>query len=180
MDGGDIMLSVLIISIFASLQLFNIMAIGIKNIKDNWSLYKCNPIFIPFASVFGHDPGKTFTFCMQNMNMNFMTYLLDPLQYLLNNIADEGEYITKHFGGMLGLSTGIITAFRNILVDGWAALLNLYVIIHQIIIKTRDTFNKLIGVITSILYILGGLQYTATSVWAGPIGGFTRAVAGLV
>ena len=34
---------------------YNILAVGIKNIQDNWPEYRCNPSIMPFAGTFGHD-----------------------------------------------------------------------------------------------------------------------------
>ena len=66
MDGQYIFQSILILFIFALLQLTNLLGVGIKHIQNNWSLYRCNPLVIPFSGVFGHDPQETFTYCAQN------------------------------------------------------------------------------------------------------------------
>ena len=72
MKGSDIFLAVIIILIFLALYSFNIIAVGMKKIQSNWPQYRCNPTVMPFASHFGQDPMANFTYCIQNMQKNFM------------------------------------------------------------------------------------------------------------
>ena len=46
---SDYIQTILIFVIFALLFLFNILAVGIKKIKEEWPLYRCNPVVMPFA-----------------------------------------------------------------------------------------------------------------------------------
>ena len=48
MRSSDISLSILIILIFVGMYFYNILAVGIKNIQDNWPEYRCNPMVMPF------------------------------------------------------------------------------------------------------------------------------------
>lgn len=179
MDGADIGLTLFIIIIFVILQLTNILAIGVKNIKDNWPLYRCNPMLMPFAQTFGHDPMMNFTYCIQNMNLNFMPYLLDPLSWFINNFVKEGQVMGKQITGLLGLSTQVESGITNFIDNGFSIFVNLFIVFQEIIIKIRDTFSKMVGIVTTLLYVLGGLQVSVVSLWAGPIGGFTRSIARL-
>ena len=81
MKSSDISLSIIIILIFILLYVFNILVVGIKNIKNNWPKYRCNPVVMPFASLFGQDPAQNFTYCIQTMQTNYMGYLTQPIHY---------------------------------------------------------------------------------------------------
>lgn len=76
MKTSDITLSIFIILIFIVLYVFNVLSVGIQKIKDDWPQYRCNPIVMPFASVFGYDPMSNFSFCIQNMMSSYMGYLM--------------------------------------------------------------------------------------------------------
>ena len=67
MRSSDISLTITILLIFAGMYLYNILAVGIKNIQGNWPEYRCNPSVMPFAGMFGHEVGSNFTYCIQNM-----------------------------------------------------------------------------------------------------------------
>ena len=56
---------IFVISIFLRLQ----------EIRKNWPKYRCNPVYMPFAD----DVSKNFTHCVQNMQANYMGYLLQPI-----------------------------------------------------------------------------------------------------
>ena len=45
----------------------NIVSVGIKNIEDNWPTYRCNPVVMPFAGMFGQNAVTNFTYCIQTM-----------------------------------------------------------------------------------------------------------------
>ena len=72
MNTSDITYSIIIVVIFIFLYIFNILSVGIKRIEDDWPEYRCNPIIMPFASVFGYDPISNFSFCIQTMMSNYM------------------------------------------------------------------------------------------------------------
>lgn len=179
MKSSDIMLTIFIIFIFILLQLFNILAIGIKNIEDNWALYQCNPLILPFAGLFGHNGVQNFAYCIQNMNLNFMPYLTDPLNYMINNLTDSGNQFAGLFGNFAGMGTGINGGVIGMMEDGVSVLINLLIAMQTIIIKIKDTFGKIIGVIITLTYVLAGIELTALSIWAGPIGAITRWVISL-
>ena len=84
MRSSDIFLSLIVLLIFAFLYYYNILAVGMKEIEDNWPVYRCNPSVMPFAGSFGHDVGDNFTYCIQNMQTDYMGVLLQPVNYLMN------------------------------------------------------------------------------------------------
>jgi hypothetical protein len=50
----------------------------LAEIKAQWPLYRCNPIYMPLAD----DVQSNFVYCIQSMQTNFMGYLLEPLTFL--------------------------------------------------------------------------------------------------
>ena len=135
MRSSDITLTIVIILIFVAMYFYNILAVGIKNIQDNWPEYRCNPSIMPFAGMFGHDAGSNFTFCIQNMQTDFMGYLLQPLTYLtsVQNIS---------MGNLMGSIQdirGFINVFRNfitsIVQSIFGVFLNILIQLQFMIIK---------------------------------------------
>ena len=88
MKGSDIWLSLVIFLIFLLLFLFNIISVGIKNIQENWPEYRCNPAAMPFSQELGNiSPGENFTYCVQNMQTDFMGQILAPVNYSLSLVS---------------------------------------------------------------------------------------------
>ena len=94
MKTSDFILTFFIILVFVGLYLFNILGIGIKNIKDNWSLYRCSPVVMPFAGIFNHDVGSNFAYCIQNMQTSYMGELLKPINYSQQVIGEATSEMT--------------------------------------------------------------------------------------
>lgn len=176
MKSSDLTLSIIIIFIFIALYLVNLLVVGIQHIKDNWPLYRCNPMIMPFASVFGYDPKENFGYCIQNIQKNFMGNLLTPLSLNINvlgnlggNLSDNVADIRKFFDY---LRNGVIDAFLSI----FSVFFNIMVEMQKTFLKIKDTFGKLTGIMASVLYILSGAKMTMDSVWNGPPGDLVRAL----
>ena len=126
MRSSDITYSIIIMLIFVGMYFYNILAVGIKNIQDNWPEYRCNPIVMPFAGTFGHDTSENFTYCIQTMQSDYMSYLLSPMNYLMsvtNGVTGELmqsiQFVRSFFNVLRNFITGIVQSifgvFLNIL-----------------------------------------------------------------
>ena len=104
MNGSDITFAILIIIIFVLLNIFNILAVGIKHIKNNWPLYRCSPMVMPIAGVFGHDTMANFTGCVSTTNFSFLGKALDPIYYSMNNLTDIGSGFSNTFKNFRGFN----------------------------------------------------------------------------
>lgn len=163
MNGNDIIKVVVILTLFGLLYLVNILSVGIKKIKDNWILYKCNPIVMPFASVFGQDPVSNFAGCIQNMQALNMDYLLQPIK---NNIN-----LLSHAGGSFNINLSNVRGYLNILKEKILGVVNyIYSLFtgiitefQKIIITVKDIIAKLAGTLIAILYTLEASMITTQS-----------------
>ena len=170
MKTSDLALSVFIIFIFILLYVFNILSVGIKAIEDDWPTYRCNPVIMPFASVFGQNVMDNFTFCIQSMQTNYMGYLMQPLNYNLDVIGGLGAGLTTavndvraFFNNIRDMTTGIVT-------DIFGLFLNILIEFQRLTIAIKDMFAKFIGVLATLMYTLSGSVMTMNSMWAGPPG----------
>jgi hypothetical protein len=146
--------------------------ISIQDIKANWSLYRCNPMYMPLSDNIQND----FTYCVQNMQSNFMGYLLQPLTYLTASI-------TGTLGGFVGeinmvramffkIRSFIATIFQTI----FGVFLNMVIEFQKVTISIRDLMGKTIGILTTVMYTLDGSVKTMNSTWNGPPGQMVRAL----
>ena len=176
MAASDVTLTIIIVITFIALYLFNIFAIGIQRIKDNWPLYRCQPMIMPFASWFGHNTSKNFAYCIQNIQTNFMGELLKPMNL---NIGILGK-LTGGLSTNLNFSRGFMSGFRfnlgDIFSNIFATLFNVMVEVQRLIINLKDIIGKFTGVLITVLYVLEGALMTMGSAWAGPPGELVRAL----
>ena len=170
MNTSDLSLTIIIILIFVGLYVFNIISVGIKTIKDNWPLYRCNPVIMPFASVFGQDAGENFTYCIQNMQTNYMDYLLQPLNYNFSLIGDIGSSITNAINDVRGFFDYLRNMITDIVGSVFGVFLNILIEVQRLSINIKDLFGKLVGILMSVLWTIDAIPIAFDSAWAGPPG----------
>jgi hypothetical protein len=110
----------------------------VAEVKANWPLYRCNPMYMPLAD----NIEDNFTYCIQSMQTNFVGYLLQTL-----------TFITNSFGGMIGNfmdETNSITDMFN-----------------NITIGNKDLIRKIIGIMSGFMYTMDGSIKTINSNWNG-------------
>lgn len=176
MNGYDITLTLLILLVFVFLFIAPILSVGIQNIQNNWVKYRCNPVVMPFAGFFGEDPTTTFTFCIQSMLKDFMGFLLIPLQQAINIIQSIGGGFETAINDVRKIISAIRSLATEIIQAIFGVVLNILVEIQKIIIKLKDTMSKLIGIMTSLLFMVYGSMQAMQSAWNGPPGQLARAL----
>ena len=159
-----------IISMFGLLLLYNMYAVGIKKIKDNWGEYKCKPAVMPFASFFGHNTSKNFEECIKDMQTDYMGVLMQPINYTLSNVADGAGGITNDLQNMRGM----FSKLRDMTGGGFSSIygvfLNIMRAFQKLLMKMRDTVNKLVGVVFVVMYFMLAAKDSMLSIVDGPVG----------
>jgi hypothetical protein len=174
MDTTDILLTIIIILIFIGLYFLNILGVGVQHIKDNWSIYRCNPMIMPFAGTFGKDVMKNFTFCIQNTQTNYMGELLKPLQYSMSLIGKTGATITKGAQSSRGFLADLRSFIVTIVQDIYSVFLNILIQFQRVSLVMKDLFAKMSGIMGTYLYILSGSVLTIQDAWSGEPGNLVR------
>lgn len=158
------------VSLVAAIYYFS----AINEIKNNWAKYRCNPMYMWLSD----DMNKDFTYCIQNTQMSFMGYLLQPLTYITSNLSSIGTEYGTSLGYANNLLSNVRTFFSSLVGSIFGVFLNLIIEFQRIIIGIKDMIGKLIGVIVAMLYILDGSFQTISSSWNGPPGQMVRGLAG--
>lgn len=177
MKGSDIWLSIIIFFIFLLLFLFNIISVGIKNIKENWPEYRCNPATMAFSQELGNiSPAENFTYCVQNMQTDFMGEILTPVNYAISlastlaNDLVEGLNIIRHMMDFLREALG------GILSKIYDTFLNIIIEFQKTLISLDDMVNKIVGMMYTLMYTMEGTVHAMESGWNGPPGQLLKAL----
>ena len=142
----------------------------ISEIKKDWPKYRCNPMFMPLSD----DIQTDFVFCVQNMQTDFMGYLLEPLTFILSNLTSLGGNITSTMNNFRTMLSYIRTFLSKITEMIIGVSLNLIIEFQKIIIGIRDLTGKIAGIMATLLYIMDGSIKTIKSLWNGPPGQMVR------
>lgn len=176
MASSDLSLSIIVIFIFIALYVFNLIVVGMQRIKDNWPVYRCQPLIMPFASIFGHNTSKNFSYCIQNIQSSFMDDLLKPVSFNIGILGGITSDLTDSLNGVRGFMSAFRFNLADIFKNIFATLFNIMVEIQRTMINIKDMIGKMTGIMLTTLYVLNGAMLTMTSAWEGPPGGLVRAL----
>ena len=141
-------------------------------IKANWPLYRCNPMYMGLAD----DIESNFVYCIQNMQTGFMGYLLQPLTYVTSSMSSMLGGFSNDINNVRAMFNKIRTFFTSIIQSVFGVFLNLVIEFQKITISINDLIGKIIGTMVSLMYILSGSITTMQSTWNGPPGQMIRAL----
>jgi hypothetical protein len=176
MRTSDLTMSIIIVIVFVLLYAFNVLVVNFKRIKQNWPVYRCNPLVMPFAALFGFNAQQNFTYCIQNMQAAYMKYLMQPLNYNMNSLANLGSQLTENVNtsrGMFAQTRGFITQITQQI---FAVVFNMMIEMQRLMINMKDLLGKVMGTMATMLYLLSGSLMTMNTAWAGPPGQLVRAL----
>lgn len=144
----------------------------LAQIKANWPVYRCNPMYMFLAD----NVEENFVYCVQTMQSGFMGYLLQPLTFITNSL-------TGMMGGFMGdiqniraMFDKVRTFFSSIIESVFGVFLNLVIEFQRITIGIKDLIGKTIGIMVSLMYMMDGSIKTMNSTWNGPPGQMVRAL----
>lgn len=151
---------IFIFIIFLALILYNVFAMGIKNIQDNWPVYRCKPSVMPFAGFFGHDASENLEFCVQNMQTSYMSVLMQPVNYTLSNVSTTTNELTNNLQSMRNMFSSLRGSTGSGIADLYGVFLNISMVLNRIVMKIKDTVNKMVGTVFVIIYFFLGMKDT--------------------
>lgn len=174
MRGSDVGGTILIIVVVFMLILLNFLYIMKAQIEKNWVKYRCNPIVIPFAGLFGKNSMQNFTYCIQEIQKNYMSFVLAPTHFNLQTITSGGQKMANGLNNIVKFISKLRSMFGNITGGIFGIFMNIIIEFQRLIIGVGDLTGKLMGLVTTLLYLIQGTIYTANSTWSGPVGSAVR------
>jgi len=145
---------------------------SVKQIKENWPKYRCNPIFMPLSNNIEQD----FVYCVQNMQKGLMGYILQPLTYITSSLSFLSNDFMTEINSIRNMFNTVRNFISNIVQSIFGVFLNIIIEFQKIIIGIRDLVAKLIGVLTTFIYLISGSLQTMNSAWNGPPGQLVQAI----
>ena len=122
---------------------------SLKEIKDNWPLYRCNPMYMPLSDNMTAD----FTYCVQNITSSFMGYMLQPLTFITNTLASLGANFSNQINAIRGMFDKIRNFVSSIIQSIFGVFLNIIIEFQKIIMGMKDLIGKTVGIFQFYLNI---------------------------
>jgi hypothetical protein len=144
----------------------------LAEIKANWPLYRCNPMYMPLAD----NIETNFVYCIQSMQTNFMGYLLQPLTFITSSMSGILGNFMKEINLVRAMFNKIRNSISTVIQNVFGVFLNLIIEFQKIIIGIKDLIGKTIGIIVTLMYVVDGSIKTMESTWNGPPGQMVQAL----
>ena len=145
---------------------------ALQDIKKNWPIYRCNPIYMPLAD----NVEENFAYCIQNIQTNFIGYLLQPINAAIAQTSDITAGLADDVNSCRGMFNNVRFNMGNIFGSIFGIFMNLTIEIQKIIMNIKDMLNKTMSVVVTMLYILEGSIQAQQSMWTGPPGALIRSL----
>jgi hypothetical protein len=174
--------SIFIILVFVVLVGHVATSIGVKNIQENWPLYRCNPLIMPFAATFSPTPTTArdnFSFCVNDNLTSFGPSLTQPLSYVQNVTLDLLAAMTTSNEKSMKQSSNFSFSVSNMFTSVYQVLVGMVGKFNLLIIKMMDAQGKIMGSMVALMHIITAVQYTFLSMWEGIPGTMIRSFSSL-
>jgi len=167
MDTAIVVVSTLV-AVGASLYMFALN--NIKDLKDNWAEYRCNPAYMPLAGLVGQDPFKNFNDCTMKSFQDYTGFVVDPIMSQFSTMTSIVTEISDSMDSMRKMMADTRNGFLGIVGTVFGKIQNLMSQFQYIIIRMRTLMARLVGIMMSFVYIFTTGSDTGASVLNGPIG----------
>jgi hypothetical protein len=154
----------------AGASLYMLVMNNIKDLKDNWPVYRCNPAYMPFAGLVGKDPFNNFTDCTMKSFQDYTGFIVDPIMAQFSQITGVVTQIGGAMHDMRGMMAQTRTGFLGIIGTVFGKIENLMSQFQYIIIRMRTLMARLVGIMMSFVYIFYAGEQTGQSLINGPVG----------
>ena len=173
MPSGKNWVNFLYVNISFSIYITAIFYFNQMNqIKANWPLYRCNPMYMFLAD----DIDENFGYCIQTMQSGFMGHLLEPLTHVTDLLTFNLGGLMEDIQNIRVMFNNVRTFLANIIESVFGIFLNLIIEFQKISNGIKDLMGKTIGIMSTLTNTMNGSIMTANSMWAGPTGQIVRSL----
>lgn len=160
MPSGSSLIAFTYVNIMFIVQLTLMIILGnIKKIKDNWPMYRCNPLFMGLSDNISED----FSYCVQNMQTDYFSVLIQPMNVIVGGLSNLGTTLNDNISGIsTGISDlrfkltdlfgGVFGMFENIVIVveklGFSLIDLVKRIVASLVVATYGTMTAMDGVVS--------------------------------
>jgi hypothetical protein len=88
---------------------------GIAEVARNWPKYRCSPLIMPFAGLYGHDAGENFNYCMKNVFSANASAVLGPLYGIMANFTEVIGTVSNVANSFRLLIANLLNGMQNLM-----------------------------------------------------------------
>jgi hypothetical protein len=154
-EGVIAFLEIFGIIFFFAFITFIVTIVGFREqISTNWEKYRCNPLFIPFAELFGHSSTESFKKCMFSTYKSSFAFTMPSILNLLGDIS----FSLTASGDMMTEMDSVLTGIQNMFTTGFTKILsqigNTSSVVQYLIVKMEVLLQRLSATLVVVMYTL--------------------------
>jgi len=135
--------------------LYNYAYANLDAVKEDWVKYRCNPLYMPFASTF--DPEVTiyenFQYCTTSMASNIFGRALDPVNMMFSAFTDILKPVLGELDSFRGMITGLMNFVTSFVQQTFAKIGNVFGTFLSLMSRIRDLTSRIMGSVTYAIVI---------------------------
>jgi hypothetical protein len=129
---------------------------NLNEIRKNFPRYRCNPLFMPFASNFGYDTKDNFNFCLSTIFDSKAAEIFAPIYQLLGGFVSLTKLIVD-------VALGIRKLFSNFLLGVNGFVQNVRDRIQQLLFSIRMSFMRMQHLMNRVYGTMYAVVWMGTS-----------------
>lgn len=157
-----------VVAILSSFYLFGLSQLD--DLKKNWVEYRCNPVYMPMASLVGDNIVSNFTKCTLKSFSDYTGFVMDPIMGEFAVVNETLGEVTSTLSSMRSMFSGVRGGFLGVVGSVFGKIQNLMSQTQYIIIRMRTLLGRVVGVMFSFMYIFYGGMQSGQSLVNGPVG----------
>jgi hypothetical protein len=169
--GGSLVMTIIIFLVFFILISYYYIKSKMKNIQQNWAEEKCNPSVIPFAGLINPPPdgsamdytGENFNQCLNNTLEGVADIAMEPIQYSVSIVNSFMDGVMDAVNSLRDLLSRIRDSIGEFSKNVMARVLSIIMPLLYVLIKMKDSFQKVNGVMGTAIFSLLGAYDTLRS-----------------
>lgn len=158
--SSDIFITIFLIMITFLIICYNAYKSVIQQIKLNWNLHRCSPIYLPFAGLIMPEIGKSFMdstienfqYCIQTDISSVFNIIMLPIEFAIYITVDCIDGITMIFVAIASFAEWIQQMLGEIYSELFNKIIYTITPIIEMILHYRDITSKTNGVLVTLIY----------------------------
>jgi uncharacterized membrane protein YuzA (DUF378 family) len=129
--------------------LYNYATVNIEEVKRDWVNYRCNPVYMPFAS----DIYENFQYCTNTYAEAILGRALDPVHMMFSMFTGVIQTVLSQLDTFRGMIAGLQGFVMTFVSETFSKIGNVFGTFLQLMGRVRDITSRILGSTTYLLVI---------------------------
>ena len=169
--GGDVCISIGLIILTVVITGFTNYQSVMSQVKSNWNMHRCNPIYMPFAGIIMPQPGVSaadttmtnFSYCIKQDASAVFSIALMPFEFSMYLIIEFIDATLSAILAFMAFIQWLKNQLGGIFATLYTKIIAFIIPLIEMVIHIRDFIAKVNGIATSALYTAMNIYNTTVS-----------------